>query len=178
MKTVEYKKEYQFAYVGICDSVKSQKQLKGLNYNTYLFDCDKNRDMQEQVMHAVVLFELFFSAPHESVWYFDQEGPVFEPNGDYNHENQELTAGIKDFVIKSKPFAEKYGIRIGKKEAVAGIARLVRGGYHWKPPECGWICKGETRRQIYCKNSFKSIFEKPTDRGLLAGRAFKAPGCL
>ncbi len=125
LKTVKYEKEYQFAYVGICDSVKSRKQLKGLNYSTYLFDCDKNRDMQEQVMHAVVLFELFFSAPHESVWYFDQKGPVLEPDGDYNHESQELTAGIKDFVIKSKPFVEKYGIKIDKKEAVAGIVRLV-----------------------------------------------------
>ncbi len=43
LTNIGYSKENRFVYVGILDTVKSRRQLKNTEYDTYLFDIDKNK---------------------------------------------------------------------------------------------------------------------------------------
>ena len=116
----------RFSYIGILDTEKSRRQLKNAAYDTYLFDYNKNRTMQDQVYRAIALFELFFGAPENSVWYYGEEGPVPEDlDNDESYKN-DILAGIRDFVREAWPFADKYGIRYSDENAVSGVSRLIR----------------------------------------------------
>lgn len=125
LKCVNYDKQDYFLYVGILDNVKSRKQLKNKMYRTYLFNYSNNRAVQERVKEAIVLFELFFGAPEESVYKYDEEGVVLEQTGIDNSYKKELCRGISKFVECADSFVQKYNIEISKDNAIAGIIRLV-----------------------------------------------------
>ena len=116
---------HYFLYFGIRSSEKSQNQLKGMHYDTYRFDFYKNYPLQYDAMHNVVLYELFFSAPHESVFYYGENGRiVFEPgNGDITKD--ELLAGILDFITVGRDFVEKYDIEYTPEMALGHLRRLI-----------------------------------------------------
>lgn len=125
LKCVNYGKKDYFLYVGILDSVKSRRQLKNKMYRTYLFDYDSNRTIQEKVREAIVLFELFFGAPEESVYRYGDKGVVFEETGIDNLYKKELCRGLLEFVECASPFVQKYNVEISKENAISGIIRLV-----------------------------------------------------
>lgn len=125
LKCVNYDKQDYFLYVGILDSVKSRKQLKNKMYRTYLFSYSSNRTIQEKVKEAIVLFELFFGAPEESVYRYGEEGVIFENTNIDNSYKRELCEGICDFVENVDEFTQKYKIEITGENAIAGIIRLV-----------------------------------------------------
>ena len=61
LTNIGYSKENRFVYVGILDTVKSRRQLKNTEYDTYLFDIDKNKRIQQELNSVVALLELFLA---------------------------------------------------------------------------------------------------------------------
>ena len=113
-----------FYYFGIKNSEKSHRQLKGKHYEAYAFDYYRNFGLQRNVQHAVVLYELFFSAPHESVYYYGENGVVFEAgNGD--QEKTDILQGIQDYLKLSIPFASKYPVEYRPEDAMGHLQRVI-----------------------------------------------------
>lgn len=113
-----------FCYFGIRNTEKSRKQLHKKHYDTYAFDFYNNHSLQSGVNEAVVLYELFFSAPHESVYYYGDNGVVFE-NGEGDKEKSDILEGIIDYVKAAADFVSKYNIEYAPEDAIGHIQRLV-----------------------------------------------------
>ena len=126
LKAVGLDGQDRFAYIGILDTEKSRRQLKNAPYETYLFDINDNRAMQDKVKRAMALFELFFGAPEESVWYYDETGPVPEALGNDESYKTDILAGIRDFLAETADVADKYGITYSLDNAVSGVSRLIQ----------------------------------------------------
>ena len=117
--------KHAFVYFGIRNGEKSRAQLRGLHYDTYLFDFYKNYSLQNDFAENVVMYELFFSAPHESVYYYDESGtPVFE-DGEGEPEKEELLAGIMAYLQAGLSFVEKYDVEYTPELAVGHLMRLI-----------------------------------------------------
>lgn len=125
LRCTGYEKKNHFLYVGIMDTKKSRNQLVHKNYDAYLFDCDNNRWIQDKVKDAIVLFELFFGSPEESVYLYDEDGVVFEETGIDNKYKHNICQGVTDFVNLTYRFTIKYNIEITAQNAIAGIIRLI-----------------------------------------------------
>ena len=119
------KKEVPFVYVGIMDTEKSRKQLNGLPYSTYLFGIEKNPNIAKELKKAIVIPELFFGAPHPSVWYYGENGEVVYEKEEMNKQKEEIAKGIEDYFNHIYPFIEKYEICISGKEIVTDMQRLI-----------------------------------------------------
>lgn len=113
-----------FYYFGIRNTEKSRKQLHGFHYDTFLFDFYKNYILQQGVDEAVVIYELFFSAPHESVYYYDESGVQFEA-GEGDREKEALLEGIVDYLAEGLKFVEKYNVECRSETAVVRMQRLI-----------------------------------------------------
>ena len=120
-----YDKNYEFLYTGIMDTIKARKQLRDLTYSTYLFDTDKNKDLQNDVSSAIVLLELFFGSPEESVHCYDENGVVFEEDGCDMSYRQRICEGIISYVLRAQEFSEKYGLSYSESVALFPIKRLI-----------------------------------------------------
>ena len=119
--------EYQnfFYYFGIQNTIKSRRQLHGKHYEAYAFDFYKNYALQNCVKEAVVMYELFFSAPHESVYYYSEDEIVFE-EGAGNSEREEMLKGIMDYLHMAIPFTEKYPVEYSPEIASGHLERLIK----------------------------------------------------
>lgn len=124
-KTVNQSVQNPFIYFGIKNSDKSREQLHGLHYDTYLFDFYKNYALQDDIDWNVVLYELFFSAPHESVYRYDVEGTVLFEHGKGDCKKAELLEGILDFMNLGVSFVEKYDVEYSPELAVGHLKRLI-----------------------------------------------------
>ncbi len=118
-------KEHFFYYFGIKNGEKSRKQLKGMRYESYLFDFYKNFSLQADLHQNVVMYELFFSAPHESVYYYDTNGEIVYESGEGDWQKTELLAGIRDYVQLGLPFVEKYNVEFTPEISVGHLKRLI-----------------------------------------------------
>ncbi len=118
------KYKHLFYYFGIKNSEKSRKQLHGLHYEAFLFDFYKNYYLQNGINEAVVMYELLFSAPHESVFYYDSNGVVFE-GGEGNKEKEQLYQGIRDYIQENVEFVKKYNIEYTPETSVGHLQRLI-----------------------------------------------------
>lgn len=125
MEVSGYEYEDYFLYVGIMETDKSRRQLKGRSYDTYLFNHGEALELQKQIKDAIVLFELFFGAPEQSVYNYNENGVVFEQLSIDETFKVELCQGIKDYINMAEPFVEKYGIHISTENALSGLVRLV-----------------------------------------------------
>lgn len=125
LNCVGYAYNDYFLYVGIMDTEKSRRQLKNKSYDTYLFDYSTSRAMQNRVKDAIVLFELFFGAPEQSVYCYDSQGVVFEQMDIDESYKLQLCEGIKDYISTAKEFVDKYNIKITKENAISGLIRLI-----------------------------------------------------
>lgn len=123
-KTVNCEKSHYFYYFGIKNAEKSRRQLHGLKYDTYLFDFYKNYTLQAGVNEAVVLYELFFSSPEESVYYYDNGNVIFE-DGAGDERKKELLAGILDYVKEGYSFVDKYDVEYSAEMAIGHLQRLI-----------------------------------------------------
>ena len=126
LDTLPYSGKNHFVYIGIRNTEKSRRQLKDMDYNTYLFDYDRNQSMQNTVMEAVVLFELFFGAPEESVWYYGPQGPVLESLGNDESYKTKLLEGIEQYTQERNRLTEKYPVKVTDEMAVSNVIRLVQ----------------------------------------------------
>ena len=124
-KSVGIDTKHFFIYFGIKTSEKSQKQLKGMRYTTYRFDFYKNYPLQYDAMYNVVLYELFFSAPHESVFYYGENGKIVFEAGDGDSEKTAMLTGILDFISAGLDFVEKYDIEYTPEMALGHLRRLI-----------------------------------------------------
>lgn len=114
-----------FLYFGIKNSEKSRTQLRGMHYDTYLFDFYKNYALQVDLYWYVVMYELFFSAPHESVYYYGENGKVIFESGEGDGEKAEMLDGICDFVAEGLDFVEKYDVEYSPDSSVGHLQRLI-----------------------------------------------------
>ncbi len=126
MKTIHDEGERRFAYIGIMDTTKARRQLKDYKYETYLFDCDRNRAVQDKVKLGVVIMEMFFGSPEESVWYYDEKGPVFEKMGTDDSFKNQIFEGISSYVNYIYDLLKKYKVSITEENAISGLTRLVQ----------------------------------------------------
>lgn len=124
-KSVQCDKKHFFYYFGIKNSEKSRHQLHGMQYDTYLFDFYKNYALQAGVNDAVVLYELFFSAPEESVFYYDNGNVVFE-DGEGDKNKIELLDGILAYLKEGFSFVKKYDVEYSPEMSVGHLQRLIQ----------------------------------------------------
>lgn len=124
-KAVGCKADHPFVYFGIRNGEKSRKQLHGMHYDTYLFDFYKNYGLQEDLNQNVVMYELFFSAPHESVYYYGENGTVVFEDGAGDQQKKELLDGILAFIKTGLEFVEKYDVEYTPETAVGHLKRLI-----------------------------------------------------
>lgn len=114
-----------FYYFGIRNTENSRKQLYGAHYDTFLFDFYKNYALQRDVNESTALYELFFSAPYESVYCYDETGVRFEAE-EGEKAKEELLAGIKDYLSKGLEFVEKYHVECRPETSTARLQRLIK----------------------------------------------------
>ncbi len=113
-----------FYYFGILNTKKSLKQLRGKRYKTYLFDFYRDYNLQRQVLHAIELYELMFSAPHPSVYIYSEDGVIFE-KGEKEAYREEILKGIEKYFDRVSAFSEKYIKEIPKESVVTQLERLI-----------------------------------------------------
>lgn len=125
-KAIGYTAHTDFLYFGIRNTEKSRRQLHGLHYDTYAFDFYKNYSLMRAVEEGIAVFEIFFSAPHESVFGYGADGPVLEP-GPGKPEQHDLLEGIQAYLDTALPFLEKYakGIEYSPDVAIGHLQRLA-----------------------------------------------------
>ena len=117
--------KHNFVYFGIKNGEKSRRQMQGMHYDAYLFDFYKNYALQAEVDRNEVLCELFFSAPHESVFVYDENGcPVLE-SGCGDQEKEPMLQGILDYVREALPFVERYDVEYTPQIAAGHLLRLM-----------------------------------------------------
>ena len=114
-----------FVYYGIKSGEKSCRQLRGMHYDTYLFDFYKNFALQADLGQNVVMYELLFSAPHESVYYYGENGEVVFEQGEGDREKEDLLRGICDFIREGLEFVDQYGVEYTPEISVGHLKRLI-----------------------------------------------------
>ena len=124
-KSINCKCKNDFYYFGIINTVKSRKQMHKKFYDTYLCNFYTNYSLQNLVKEAVAIFELFFSAPHNSVYYYSPEGVVFEDSSE-NNEKEDILKGIEDYLELGIDFIKKYDVEYTPEISVGHLERLVK----------------------------------------------------
>lgn len=155
LKEIGYKKENKFVYVGILATVKSRRQLKNIEYDTYLFDIDKNERVQKEVSPVVALLELFFGAPQESLLKYGNDGLVFENLGNDESYKIEICQGIIDFVGIAQPLYEQYDITNEAAGTLGSFLRLINHPSEQEavtigdiPEVDGFVVQGDTKKYL------------------------------
>ena len=124
---MDYKGENSFIYVGLTDSDKCRRQLKGREYDTILFGKGKNAGLWKRLGRSVVLLELFFGAPHGSVWKYSDnaDGYILENiESEFEYKN-ELLNGIRDFVCLAYPLFSELDITPAADDCLYEVYRLI-----------------------------------------------------
>lgn len=116
---------HDFVYFGIKNGAKSCRQLHNMHYDTYLFDFYRNLELQSDLHDNVVLYELFFSAPHESVFRYDDQGGVMLEDGCGDREKADILDGIRAFIREGLDFVEQYDVEYTPQLAVSHLKRLI-----------------------------------------------------
>lgn len=127
LELIGYKGKNYFIYVGLMNSEKCKKQLKGKKFDTLLFGINSNNNICDRISRSIVLLELFFGAPHGSVWkYADNEKGFIEENieSEYDYKNQ-ILKGIIDFVKIAYPLSQKLNIVPSTEDCLENIYRLI-----------------------------------------------------
>ncbi|MBQ8603615.1 MAG: glycosyltransferase [Oscillospiraceae bacterium] len=126
-KAVNKDTQQYFIYFGIKNGEKSFRQMRGKDYSAYLFDFYRNYALQYDIARDmnVALYELFFSAPHESVYRYGENGTVIFEEGRGEKEKQDMLEGIYDFISVGIDFVEKYNVEYTPDNAVAHLVRLI-----------------------------------------------------
>lgn len=113
-----------FYYFGIRNVEKSRRQLHGKHYETYAFDFYTNYILQGDISQAVALYEMFFSAPHESVHYYAPEGPIYETRNEGMVKDRILD-GIRAYLEEGIAFATEYPVEYTPETATGHLQRMI-----------------------------------------------------
>ncbi len=115
-----------FYYFGIKNSTKSIKQLRGKQYEAFMFDFYKNYALQYDLDRDVALYELFFSSPENTVHYYGYGGSVVLEQGDCDRSMYDkLEKGILDYIESGYPFAQKYNVEFDAESSSGHLKRLI-----------------------------------------------------
>lgn len=119
-KSVGEKTENKFFYFGLFDDVKRRRQLNGLSYDCFLDDyltnsCVKNHE---------AVYEVFFSAPHNVVHFYDTKGPCFE--SDTATEGRgDLFKGISDYFDMAYSYAASNNIEYSCSVSIGHLQEII-----------------------------------------------------
>jgi len=111
-----FKKNIKFIYSGINDNSKSRKQLKNRDYESCFFDIEYLPVEINKIMNSIAVFELFFGAPENSVWYYDKKGPVMENFEREFDAKKEILKGIKSYYLENYDTYKELGLL--KKDSI------------------------------------------------------------
>ena len=117
----------KFYYTGILDNAKSRKQLKGKEFNSYLFNINDNLDLARRLIDNVVILELFFGAPHNSLYHYakNKNGYVLEDLEKDLDYKKKIYNGLDFYFSKALSFFEKYQLPIFRDDAISPILNLI-----------------------------------------------------
>ena len=125
-KAVGCRCRHPFVYFGIKNGEKSRRQLHGMHYETWLCDFYTNYALQADLYSNVVLYELFFTAPHASVFCYEENGAVRFASDSTDPYKQALLDGICDFVETGLSFVDRYEVETTPELSVGMLTRLIR----------------------------------------------------
>ena len=180
-----YEEEVRFAYVGILDTQKSRRQLDGKLYDAWLFGPGKHVKAAMQLAKAIVLPELFFGAPHPSVWYYRQGEAVCEEEQRQAYK-EEISDGIREYVRRVYPFAKKYALSFSRQDVFAALLRLAKAPTQEEAVQIGNVenadgfVRQQTMKKYIAKLDMQTVRSNPYieiywEKGLLK-RPDIAPG--
>ena len=117
--------EFEFYYAGIFNTEKSRNQLANRKYSTFLFDIDRNQALVDRVRDCIVLLELFFGSPENSILKYDENGYVFdnfEENLDYK---KKILEGLDIYFEHILPLDKEFNFEIDVNQAIKPLLRLI-----------------------------------------------------
>lgn len=133
-KALSWDIETNFLYLGILNTKKSEGQLENKKYSAYLFKPNINEHIMEIFKQAIIIPELFFSAPHASVWkyvYDNNEISILYNNmGEESWNNESFIKGIQDYVRDMFPLLEQYKTFIEPVDSASTLLRLISEPNH------------------------------------------------
>ncbi len=118
--------DIDFYYFGILENAKSEAQLKNSNHFAYLFDIGINQDLAKSLVDCIVMLELFFGAPENSLLKYDKTGCVFD---DYESEleyKKKIYLGIEKFFEYALPLYDDCEYDINPLDSIKPILRLIK----------------------------------------------------
>ncbi len=127
LQSLELNKKIKFYYTGILDNAKSRKQLQNKLYSAYLFNIGDNLELSNKLIDNIVILELFFGAPHNSVLHYslNKEGyelEDFEKDFDYK---EKIYQGLDYYFSLALEVFEKYNIKINRDDAILPVLNLI-----------------------------------------------------
>lgn len=145
-KAVGCRCRHPFAYFGIRNEEKSRRQLRGMHYETWLCDFYTNYALQADLYSNVVLYELFFTAPHAGVFCYEENGAVRFESDSMDPDKQALLDGICDFVETGLSFVDRYEVETTPELSVGMLTRLI----HY-PTEEEAVTIGNLKLETHCE---------------------------
>ena len=115
----------EFFYNGIFENAKSIKQLSERSYSAFLFDIGRNQHIANRVRDSIVILELFFGAPENSVFKYDKNGYILDDYEDSLGYKKLIYKGIELFFNYALPLFKEYNYEIIPKETLNPILRLI-----------------------------------------------------
>lgn len=125
LNLTNYNGKNKFYYAGIMNSEKAHRQLNNRQFETYLFGFNHNSEIENELFIAIVITEMFFCAPHDSVWKYGSDGPILEEYETSHEYKKDIYRGIKEYIRISTDFFEKYNFNIAPKDAIRSMINLI-----------------------------------------------------
>ena len=117
--------DFEFYYNGIFENPKSCYQLKDRYFSAYLFDIGRNQHIAKRLKDCIVIMELFFSAPENSVLKYTKDSFVFDNYEDNLDYKEKILEGIDKFFSYALPLFEEFDYQIIPEETLTPILRLI-----------------------------------------------------
>ena len=125
LNKISSKSTTKFFYTGIFDNSKSRRQISPDSFETYLFGFDDNQELANSIKDSIVILELFFGAPHNSVYKYSKDTYVLDDfENDFEYKEKILN-GIMDYFELMIPIMDKYNFNITRDNAIYPIVNLI-----------------------------------------------------
>lgn len=117
--------DFEFFYNGILENPKSRKQLDNRYHSAYLFDIGRNQHIANRVKDSIVMLELYFGAPENSVLKYTKDSYILD-----NYENdfeykKKIYDGLDLFFGYALPLFDEFNYEIIPEETIIPILRLI-----------------------------------------------------
>ncbi len=116
--------DFEFYHAGVIDSFVSKIQLANRKYKSFMFDID-NQSILGKIGDCIVLLEMFFDAPEQSVYKYDKNGFVFDEYEKDLEYKKGIYKGIELFFDYIIPLDKNNNYEINVEMAMKPIIRLI-----------------------------------------------------